>query len=844
MLRFLKQSPMRKERTSCQSLHVGLLIDTRNSTSLPAANNVSLARACRRLRADFAGSDGDKGLAKPPRRMQMDRKRRRRVTDKEREMTLSKKTLLVIISTMIPLLAILGAVVGTVVGASFSRIEHESAQRDAMRARDALQQLVSATDTKCQDWSHWDDLWIYMKTKDKAFADGNLMDEVPDTLKVDLMMLVDIKGEVLFFSDTELRSGNTNMPRSDRIRMFRSALPGLKDGRLKGMISGIMAVASKPLIFTSQPIKRTNGSGENRGTILMARWVGDKTVQLLAKTTHLDVACTPFESGLLPAGTNLQKALRQTNDIQVVAQGDEVRSYAKIVDVAGRPAALMTVKSPRTVYLQGRRTITMAFGAIVVAGMCLAFAAWITFRRTVLNRLARLCKQVSQIAVGDHGLTRVDAGSDDELGQLARLTNRMLDSKDGQTRALKQAHEALSSLMSSIAFALILFDESGRVVTSNAVAQRLFPGKLLPTEPASVWDLPIGWDTAVLSEDLADRSSREECLYSETATLSLGPAAGVYDLAVVRVASGTEGGSRFLLSAVDVTQQHILQAKLSQSQKLESIGQLAAGIAHEINTPTQYVMDNVRFLQDAGADLIGVVEFQSDLIQELGDTEAGARAVELLKAKLSDKDVPYLIEQIPPAIAQSIEGLGRVSSIVGAMKEFSHPDGKSKAPADINRAIESTVSVSRSTWKYVAKLEMQLEPKLPMVDCSMGEVNQVILNLIVNAAHAIEEAQNGGDELGMITVRTRSLADERIEISVSDTGCGIPESAQARVFDPFFTTKDVGRGTGQGLSIAHNVIVNHHGGTIDFFTESGVGTTFRIVLPLRAEKPTAAEEVA
>ena len=224
--------------------------------------------------------------------------------------------------------------------------------------------------------------------------------------------------------------------------------------------------------------------------------------------------------------------------------------------------------------------------------------------------------------------------------------------------------------------------------------------------------------------------------------------------------------------------------------------------------------------------------FMSNL---LAAAKAGAVTPELIarsEAQLVESDLEYLCEQIPAALKQTLEGVARVSKIVRAMKEFSHPGGKDKAPADLNRAIESTVTVAHNEWKYFADVKLDLAPELPPVPCFVGEFNQCILNLVVNAAHAIGDVvkQQPGTK-GLITVQTRSLGD-CVEVRVADTGPGIPEALRSKIFEPFFTTKDVGKGTGQGLSIIYGSIVRRHGGTVTFETETGRGTTFIIQLPL------------
>jgi signal transduction histidine kinase len=206
---------------------------------------------------------------------------------------------------------------------------------------------------------------------------------------------------------------------------------------------------------------------------------------------------------------------------------------------------------------------------------------------------------------------------------------------------------------------------------------------------------------------------------------------------------------------------------------------------------------------------------------------------------VENSDSGYLLQEIPKAIEQTLDGVTRVSSLVGAMKEFSHPGTKEKIGIDLNRAIEGTITVARNEWKYVADLETDYDPALRTVSCLPGEFNQAILILIVNAAHAIAEAiEKGGPERGKIKVQTRKGADWD-EVRIQDTGGGIPAAIRGRVFDPFFTTKEIGKGTGQGLAIARSVIVNKHGGTIHFETDEGKGTTFIIRLPPEGKTLTA-----
>ena len=291
-----------------------------------------------------------------------------------------------------------------------------------------------------------------------------------------------------------------------------------------------------------------------------------------------------------------------------------------------------------------------------------------------------------------------------------------------------------------------------------------------------------------------------------------------------------------ILLVEDVTEKLVCERELRQVQKLESIGQLAAGIAHEINTPTQYIGDNTRFLQDSFKDLTAAFSAYDDLLQAVKTNTVTDTIVKNVSKCIEATDLPYLKEEIPRAIEQSLEGVQRVTEIVRAMRDFSHPGSDQKTMVDLNHAINNTITVARNEWRYVAKMELDLDPCLPEVLCRPGEMNQVLLNIIVNAAHAIANfLEQNKQSKGKISISTRRKDDTAV-IQISDTGGGIPKAIQHRIFDPFFTTKGVGKGTGQGLAIAHNVITEKHGGNLRFETHPDKGTTFIIEMPLETAK--------
>ncbi|MFT5697736.1 MAG: PAS domain S-box-containing protein [Desulforhopalus sp.] len=271
----------------------------------------------------------------------------------------------------------------------------------------------------------------------------------------------------------------------------------------------------------------------------------------------------------------------------------------------------------------------------------------------------------------------------------------------------------------------------------------------------------------------------------------------------------------------DITHQTALEKNLRQAQKLEAMGTLAGGIAHEINTPAQFVTTNLDFINDSLPDL---TTFITETVKIAGKDNIQA---------LYDKyDIEYLLEELPLAVQQSSEGVTQISHIVRSMKQFAHPGEDNKTDTDINDALQNTATVCRNEWKYCAEMTFDLDNQLPMVSCHRSEINQVFLNIIVNAAHAIASHHKGDGINGKISIATRQNNDF-VEIAISDNGGGIPETVKDRIFDPFFTTKEPGKGTGQGLSIAHSIVTEKHNGKLLLDSQTGQGSTFTIYLPLK-----------
>ncbi len=450
-------------------------------------------------------------------------------------------------------------------------------------------------------------------------------------------------------------------------------------------------------------------------------------------------------------------------------------------------------------------------------------------RKVPKSYLMRIIDKHGQVRwVENDGVVIQWEGKPATLNFLSDVTERKLAEDE-----FRKAHAELEHLIASLSSILIELSPEGQIKRWNRVAEKVLNISEAEVLGKRLEELPISWDWEKVAEGITRCNEVKEPIRLQDVPFTRRDGTrGFLGIGLTPKLDEERQVKGVILMASDITERRSLETQLLQAQKLESVGQLAAGIAHEINTPTQFVGDNIQFLQEAFKDLNQLLEQYKILCENLEQVEADKNIVQKIHELEDEIDLPYLMEEIPKAIEQSMEGVRRVAKIVRAMKEFSHPGSEEKTLVDLNHAIENTITVAKNEWKYVAEMETDFDPALPPVPCLPGELNQVILNMIINAAHAISDAIGDGSKgKGTIRISTRR-AGEWAEIRISDTGTGIPEAIRDRIFDPFFTTKEVGKGTGQGLAIARSMIVDKHGGTIDFETQEGKGTTFIIRLPL------------
>ncbi|MFO7816979.1 MAG: PAS domain-containing sensor histidine kinase [Thermodesulfobacteriota bacterium] len=445
--------------------------------------------------------------------------------------------------------------------------------------------------------------------------------------------------------------------------------------------------------------------------------------------------------------------------------------------------------------------------------------------------LAKHCFEVSEPKWWSVTISPVweDDGSINRLIAISRDTTERKQIED----KLRNANKIIKNLFDNLPLVLIALDAHGEISLWNSMAEILFnvrSSDVLGKKFDQV-SQQLKWTELMQSVHKNFQGTAFDNIHKEMRYTRNDGSTGFMDLRVLNLLDMPDVSEQMILIVgIDITEFKIMQGQLGQAQKLEAIGQLAAGIAHEINTPSQYVSDNLHFLGDAVQSIQNVISHMRDIYAEVKPCLPTERVQETEKL-FEQTDLDFFMDEIPLALKQSSEGMERISKIVLSMKQFAHPGDEEKTYLDLNAIIKNAVTVTRNAWKYDAEMKLDLQENVPEIKALRGGINQVLLNIIVNAADAIKDKGREGDERGVIKISTR-LVSEMVNLVVSDTGTGMPEEVRERIFEPFYTTKEVGKGTGQGLSIVHSIVVDQHGGNIRVDSIPGEGSTISISLPV------------
>lgn len=462
------------------------------------------------------------------------------------------------------------------------------------------------------------------------------------------------------------------------------------------------------------------------------------------------------------------------------------------------------------------KTLIIVQYTLAIFGTAGAIALLIYMSKTIVAPLTALATQAKRIANGDYG-DRNTINSTNEIGVLANTINDMASSvmKDiehiqKEERTIRDQKQLIENILDGIHAAYVVTScNDMAIVDYNKTALQI-----LQVNPE---DIANKHASDIINFKLSNSDTAEiRCAFHanefEGALVQQGGQSIPATMSIVPFSYYDE--KRVAVVLFDISRRKALELQLGLAQRLESIGNLATGIAHEINTPIQYVGDNLNFLKETFSELLTAIR------------NAGIED-QLTRTGL---DMVFIAREVPQALTQSSEGVDHVAKIVRAMKRFAHVRGEEKSLIDVAKAVDNVVLISRNEWKYSSEIMLDIDPAANELYCVPGEFNQVLLNLVTNASHAVADKFKDRVDKGLITIKAYRDGDW-IAISVADTGCGIPEENLGKVFDPFFTTKEVGKGTGQGLALTHDIVVNKHNGSIELQSRPGEGTTFIIRFP-------------
>lgn len=409
---------------------------------------------------------------------------------------------------------------------------------------------------------------------------------------------------------------------------------------------------------------------------------------------------------------------------------------------------------------------------------------------------------------------------------------KLLQSQREAEKNLQEGYQNLKRIMSHVPVGVVLTDEELNIQWVNKTARTMLgdiPYDELRKQTMGRDIQFVGADGLQLSDYSTGKNlNNKEGVLTNAKNME-------YQVLLNRTQFEAVHQPLVLHSLYDLSEYKKIEAELMHVSKMESIGRLAEGLAHEINTPAQFVGSNLEFIHDSIEDIFTAFTRLEGEVEDLTKIDPGvAKLIEKrLNGITAEADLEYLRQELPKALNESRGGVNRVAQLVQAMKEFSHSASAEMVATDLNAALQTTLMVSGAQWKPVTDIEVDLSEDLPMVFCDVGELNQVFLNLIVNSVQSIQKKRQESDHEGPGVVKISSYRENSNAVFVfEDNGTGIEESLQEKIFDPFFTTREVGSGSGQGLYITQNIVCQKHKGTITFDSRIGEGTTFYVRLPI------------
>jgi two-component system, NtrC family, sensor kinase len=793
-------------------------------------------------------------------------------------MTLRQKTLLIIGVMLLCLLMALYISLSTIWLNGFAQIESQLTRQNVERLTEALANDLKELDRTVRDWAGWDDTYTFVADVNDRYIQENITEATFTNLRLNIMLFINTANQMTYGKAFDLQQKVlTSVPKS--LKQYLTANPQvLQYDALNSSRTGIVTLPEGSLLVAAQPILKSDRTGRSRGTLLFGRFLNSAELIRLSTLTRLQFSVYPFQDRQLP---NDVRAIKKKFTIQEFTtqpqtplrifvrplSAKQISGYTMLKDMVGKPGLLLRVDLRRDIYHQGKRGLRYLVAALCAVGLTFSTIILVLLERSVLSPLSRLSRAVNRIrTTGDLG-DRLSIGGRDELARLGTAINQLLQSLQHSQLQLSQSEERYRSVVNNVTEIIFQTDATGKwtflnsawtEITGFSIEESL--GKPCRTfihpEDQAYFDLQFYqlqfYQRTVgktqnrpyeIRYQVRDGSDRWFEVHSRLTVGRVGEMTGtagtLNDITERKLAETRERekAQELKQTALELTR---TQAQLFQSEKLSSLGQLVAGVAHEINNPLSCVYGNIGQVSEYIQSLLNLIALYE---------QHGSNSLVEIQAEKETIDFEFMVNDLPKLIYSLNIGAERMREIVQSLKNFSRMNESEMRAVDIHDGIESTLLILSHQLKEkrgYSEIELIKEyGELPKVRCYPGQLNQVLMNLIVNAIDALEEKRikknrDRSQESPLIQIHTEFKQDDKsdgrdasyVVIRIVDNGTGMTEDVCRRLFDPFFTTKPLGKGTGLGLSISHQIIVENHKGKLSVQSELGQGCEFIIELPV------------
>lgn len=795
-------------------------------------------------------------------------------------MTLRQKTLLIIGVTLLCLLMTLYLSLSTIWLNGFAKIELQQTHQNVERVTEALANDLNELNSTAKDWAGWDDTYAFVEDVNERYIKENLVEATFANLRLNLMIFINKAGQIRYDKAVDSQQKEAT-PVPNRLRQYLASHPHiLQHNTAHSYHTGIVLLPEGSLLVASQPILKNDRTGPIRGTLIMGRFLNAAELNRLSELTRLPLTVYLFREAQLPDDfrTVKQEFTKALSNAKTPAKSPilvhplnlkRIAGYTLLRDIEGQPGLLLRVDTARDIYQQGQQALGCLLLALLAVGLAFGCAILLLLEKWVLSPLADFSATVRRIRTKGDLRGRVFTKGRDELSRLGSAINQLLATLQQSQLQLSQSEERYRSVVNNVQEVIFQTDATGKwtflnpawteitgftfeesfgkpcwmfihpedQLYHNQQFRRLMEGETQDTR----------YEIRFQSADGCDRTFEVHCRSTVGDSSEIvGTAGTLNDITERKLAEAREQAKTQKLeqTLLELTQ---TQAQLIQSEKMSSLGQLVAGVAHEINNPISFVYGNISYAREYIENLLHLIDFYQKQYPNPSSE---------IQAKMEEIDFNFLVDDLPKLLTSMKIGAERICEIVQSLRNFSRMDESEIKTVDIHEGIESTLLIIRHKLKAkenYSDIELIEDyGNLPLVECYPGQLNQVFMNLLVNAIDALEKRRihkrrDSSQTSPFIRICTEVRSDSsscvegtaKAVIRIIDNGIGMTEDVRRRLFDPFFTTKPVGKGTGLGLSISYRIVVETHKGQLLIKSELGQGSEFIIELPV--QQPEAGE---